>query len=70
MPAMIFPARCPACDKDVKFIEFKAEPCTPGPDSPAAEYGFRCMACKARQPELVDATGKRHRWVAGKHVEA
>lgn len=30
MPAMIVPSTCAACGKAGKFIEFKAEPCTPG----------------------------------------
>lgn len=67
---MVFPARCPACGKDAKFIEFKAEPCTPGEGSPAPEYAFRCLACKHRAPEIVDAAGRRHAWSAGRHVEA
>lgn len=71
MPPMIFPARCPACGKDVKFMEFKIEPCTPG--SPGAEenvYGFRCMQCRTVQPEMRDAKGMLHAWTEGKHVEA
>jgi len=68
---MIFPARCPACGRDVKFMEFKIEPCTPGsPGAVENVYGFRCMQCKTVQPEIADVTGRRHAWSVGKHVES
>ncbi|HVL48717.1 MAG TPA: hypothetical protein VM889_09185 [Candidatus Thermoplasmatota archaeon] len=68
MPAMVFAARCPSCRADAKFIEFKAEPCTPGAEG-ERRYGFRCMACKAIVDEVVDAKGARQAWADGKHVE-
>jgi DNA-directed RNA polymerase subunit N (RpoN/RPB10) len=66
---MIFPARCEACGRDAKFIEFKAEPCTPGAEG-ERRYGFRCLSCKTIVPEIVDANGARQYWEAGRHVEA
>lgn len=69
MPAMIFPAPCPQCKDAKKFIEFKAEPCTPGAEG-ERRYGFRCMACKTILPELVAVDGVRHFWSEGKHLEA
>jgi len=69
MPKMIFPAPCSACGEPRKFIEFKAEPCTPGTEG-ERRYGFRCMVCKTIVPELVAADGLRHFWDDGKHLEA
>lgn len=71
MPAMVFPAPCAACGGEVrKFIEFKAEPCTPGAMG-ERRYGFRCLTCKTIvDDELVDRNGVKHRWSEGKHVEA
>ena len=66
---MVFPASCPQCGEVRKFIEFKAEPCTPGADG-ERRYGFRCMACKTILPELVAANGLRQFWIEGKHLEA
>lgn len=71
MPKMVFPARCAACDAERKFIEFKVEACSPGTmNAPEAQYGFRCMVCKAIVPSITDAVGKVHAWESGKHVEA
>lgn len=70
MPKMVFPATCAACGGEPrKFIEFKAEPCTPGAEG-ERRYGFRCMQCKTIIPEVVDADGARHTWVEGQHVAA
>ena len=71
MPAMVFPAPCAACGGEVrKFIEFKAEPCTPGAEG-QRRYGFRCLTCKTIvDDELVDKDGVTHRWNEGKHVAA
>lgn len=69
MPAMIFPAPCATCAETRKFIEFKAEPCTPGSEG-ERRYGFRCMVCKTIVPELVAANGSKHYWSEGKHLEA
>jgi hypothetical protein len=66
---MVFQASCPACGATRKFIEFKAEPCTPGSEA-ERRYGFRCLACKTILPELVDLNGGRHLWTDGRHVEA
>lgn len=66
---MIFTATCPTCSEARKFMEFKAEPCGPMSTS-KKEYGFRCLQCKTTLPEVQDATGKRHAWQDGKHVEA
>lgn len=70
MPKMVFPAPCPDCGEERKFIEFKAVPCTPGPDSPPARYGFRCMACKTILEEVTASDGAKHAWNDGQHVEA
>jgi rubredoxin len=70
MPAMVFPASCPVCGGTRKFIEFKAEPCTPGAEGDR-RYGFRCLACKTIfDDELRDQEGILHRWAEGKHVTA
>ena len=70
MPAMVFRAPCAACGGEVrKFIEFKAEPCTPGAEG-ERRYGFRCLTCKDIVPELRADDGNLHRWVDGRHVEA
>ena len=69
MPAMIVPSTCAACGKAGKFIEFKAEPCTPGAEG-ERRYGFRCLACKDIVPELVAQDGRKHYWSEGKHLEA
>ena len=71
MPAMVFPAPCAACGGEVrKFIEFKAEPCTPGAEG-ERRYGFRCLTCKTIvDDELVDKDGVKHRWTEGRHVAA
>lgn len=66
---MVFPAPCARCGETRKFIEFKAEPCTPGAEGDR-RYGFRCLACKSIVEDLVDAEGRRHSWEAGQHVEA
>lgn len=69
MPSMIVTAACPTCAQVRKFMEFKAEPCSPM--SPfERRYGFRCLTCKSIVDELVDARGGRHSWVEGNHVEA
>lgn len=82
---MIVPSTCAACGKAGKFIEFKAEPCTPGAARSISEgedergtfvregerrYGFRCLACKDIVPELVAQDGRKHYWSEGKHLEA
>jgi len=68
MPPMIFQATCEVCAGVRKFIEFKAEPCTPGAEG-ERRYGFRCLACKdIVEGELVDKDGVKHRWAEGKHV--
>lgn len=69
MPAMIVPAPCAACGQARKFIEFKAEPCTPGAEG-ERRYGFRCLSCKSIVPELVANDGRRHFWTDGQHLEA
>lgn len=70
MPAMIFPAPCPVCGGTRKFIEFRAEPCTPGSEA-ERRYGFRCLGCKTIfDNELVDQEGIRHVWTDGKHLTA
>ena len=70
MPKMVFPAACAACGGEVrKFIEFKAEPCTPGAEG-ERRYGFRCMACKTIVEELVAQDGRKHYWTEGQHQEA
>lgn len=69
MPSMVFKAACEACGEERKFIEFKAEPCTPGGDV-EARYGFRCLSCKQIVPELVDLEGAKHSWTEGQHVAA
>jgi len=69
MPAMVFPAACDACGETRKFIEFKAEPCSPGSEA-QRRYGFRCMQCKTIVPELVAQDGRRHFWAEGTHLEA
>ena len=69
VPAMVFPAACAACGgAPRKFIEFKAEPCTPGSEG-ERRYGFRCLVCKTIVPELTAADGHAHFWREGKHVE-
>lgn len=70
MPKMVFSAPCSSCGETRKFIEFKAEPCTPGPETPPARYGFRCMACRAIVERVTDAEGRAHAWEGGRHVEA
>lgn len=67
MPPMVFQAACPTCAQVRKFIEFKAEPCTPGSEA-ERRYGFRCLSCKTILPDLVDANGAKHAWADGKHV--
>jgi len=69
MPKMIFPATCAACSAQRKFIEFKAEPCTPGTEG-ERRYGFRCMVCKTIVPEVVADDGRKHFWTEGQHLEA
>lgn len=69
MPKMVFPAPCTACGEARKFIEFKAEPCTPGGDV-EARYGFRCLTCKTIVEEVTAVDGARHAWKDGQHVEA
>jgi rubredoxin len=67
---MVFPAPCPVCGGTRKFIEFKAEPCTPGGEA-QKRYGFRCLACKTIfDDEMVDQEGVRHVWTDGRHVTA
>lgn len=66
---MVFPAPCAACGETRKFMEFKAEPCTPGAEG-ERRYGFRCMACKTIVEELTDEAGEKHSWVEGQHVAA
>lgn len=66
---MVFPAACATCGETRKFIEFKAEPCTPGSEA-ERRYGFRCMGCKTILEEITDQAGARHSWVGGKHVAA
>lgn len=69
MPAMIVPSTCAKCAAARKFIEFKAEPCTPGAEG-ERRYGFRCLVCKEIVPELVAQDGRKHYWIEGKHLEA
>lgn len=69
MPAMIVASTCAACGEPRKFIEFKAEPCTPGSEG-ERRYGFRCLACKTIVEEIVATDGHRHFWSEGKHLEA
>ena len=70
MPKMIFPAPCPTCGEERKFMEFKAEPCGPHADARDRQYGFRCLTCKTIIPSLKDSAGREHQWVGGEHVEA
>lgn len=66
---MVFPATCPACGGATrKFIEFKAEPCTPGAEG-ERRYGFRCLGCKTIVDDVTASDGHRHFWAEGKHVE-
>jgi len=69
MPSMIVQGQCAQCGQVRKFMEFKAEPCSPM--SPFEKrHGFRCLTCKRIVDELVDERGGRHSWVEGQHVEA
>lgn len=70
MPKMIVKAHCEQCGEDVKFMEFRKEPCGPTVTDEEREYGFRCLKCATRVPELTDAEGHRHHWVDGEHLEA
>jgi len=70
MAKMVFSAACASCGGEVrKFIEFKAEPCSP--DSLGERrYGFRCMTCKTIVDAVTAADGAHHRWADGSHLEA
>lgn len=76
VPARVFQAECPKCEKVSEHEEFFRERRAAGSPQAAArgefkameEYSFRCRSCGQRSEKLLDEQGVLHKWQGHRHV--